>query len=154
MRIRILTISERQPDWVTQCCNEYLRRLPRHLAAEVVELALAKRREDPLRAKADEGERLLAAVPKGALVVALDEHGSAWTSVQLAQQLERWQHSGRDLALLIGGPDGLSPAALASAQQRWSLSPLTLPHGMARMVVAEQLYRAQSIIEGHPYHRP
>ncbi len=154
MRVRILTISERQPDWVTQCCNEYLRRLPRHLSAEVVELALAKRRDDIVRAKADEGERLLAAVPKGALVVALDERGTQWASVQLAQQLERWQQSGRDLAFVIGGPDGLSAAILSAAEQRWSLSPLTLPHGMARMLVAEQLYRAQSIIDGHPYHRP
>jgi len=153
MRIRILSISERQPEWVAQACTEYLRRMPRHLPVEVVELALAKRREDHLRAKVEEGERLLAAVPKSANVVALDEHGVEWTSVQLSEQLQRWQQSGRDLALLIGGPDGLSPAALAAASQRWSLSRLTLPHGMVRIVLAEQLYRAHTILEGHPYHR-
>ena len=153
MRIRILTISDRQPDWVNQACAEYARRLPKHLAPEIVELPLAKRRDDIARAKIEEGERLLAALPKSAHVVALDEHGADWTSVQLAEQLQRWQQSGRDLALLIGGPDGLSPAVLAAAPQRWSLSRLTLPHGMVRMLLAEQIYRAHSIIEGHPYHR-
>ena len=153
MRIRIFSVGERQPEWVSQGCAEYLKRMPRHLAIEVVELPLSRRREDPARAKAEEGERVLAALPKSAHVVALDEHGLEWTSVQLAEQLQRWQHAGRDLALLIGGPDGHSPAVLSAAQQRWSLSRLTLPHGMVRILLAEQLYRAHTIIEGHPYHR-
>lgn len=153
MRIRILTISERQPDWVNQAFAEYARRLPKHLAPELVELPLAKRREDVARAKSEEGERLLAALPKSVHVVALDERGNEWTSMQLAEQLRRWQQSGNDIALLIGGPDGLACEVLAGAQQRWALSKLTLPHGLVRVLLAEQIYRAHSILDGHPYHR-
>lgn len=153
MRIRILTISERQPDWVNQGFAEYARRLPKHLAPELIELPLAKRREEGMRAKAEEGERLLAALPKSAHVVAMDERGAEWSSMQLAEQLGHWQQSGNDIALLIGGPDGLAPEILAAARQRWSLSRLTLPHGLVRVVLAEQIYRAHSILEGHPYHR-
>jgi 23S rRNA (pseudouridine1915-N3)-methyltransferase len=153
MRIRILTISERQPDWVNQAFAEYARRLPRYLAPELIELPLARRRDDVARAKSEEGERLLAAMPKSSHVVALDERGTDWSSVQLAEQLGRWQQLGTDIALLIGGPDGLASEVLAAARQRWSLSKLTLPHGMVRVLLAEQLYRAHSILEGHPYHR-
>jgi 23S rRNA (pseudouridine1915-N3)-methyltransferase len=153
MRIRILSISERQPDWVNQAFAEYTRRLPKHLAPELIDLPLAKRREDIVRAKAEEAERLLAAVPKSAHIVALDERGIEWSSVQLSEQLGQWQQSGNDIALLIGGPDGLAPEVLSSARQRWSLSRLTLPHGMVRVLLAEQIYRAYSILEGHPYHR-
>ena len=96
---------------------------------------------------------MLAAIPKGAHVVALDGHGKPWSSEELAQQLERWRMQGSDLAFLIGGPDGLAAAALESAQQRWSLGPLTLPHPLVRVVIAEQLYRAVSLLGNHPYHR-
>lgn len=153
MRIRILTISDRQPEWVNQAFAEYARRLPKHLAPELVELPLAKRRDDLARAKSEEGERLLAAMPKSAHVVALDERGAQWGSVELSEQLARWQQSGNDIVLLIGGPDGLAPELLSAARQRWSLSKLTLPHGLVRVLLAEQIYRAHSILEGHPYHR-
>ena len=153
MRIRLLTVSERQPDWVNQAFAEYARRLPRHLVPELVELPLARRRDDIVRAKAEEAERLRAALPKAALIVALDERGADWTSVQLSERLAGWQQSGHDVALIIGGPDGLAPDLLAAATQRWSLSRLTLPHGMVRVLIAEQLYRAHSILSGHPYHR-
>lgn len=153
MRIRVLTISERQPEWVNLAYADYARRLPKHLAPELVELPLAKRREDVVRAKWEEGERLLAAMPRSSHVVALDERGSEWSSVQLAEQLSRWQQLGTDIAMMIGGPDGLAPEILSAARQRWSLSKLTLPHGMVRVLLAEQLYRAHSILEGHPYHR-
>lgn len=153
MRIRILTISERQPDWIQHASAEYLRRMPRHLPTEIIELPLAKRREDVARTKIEEGERLLAAASKSTQLVALDEHGAAWTSVQLSDHLQRWQQDGRDLTFVIGGPDGLSQAVIATASQRWSLSKLTLPHGMVRVLLAEQLYRAHTILENHPYHR-
>lgn len=153
MRIKILSISERQPEWVQLACADYARRLPKHLAPEWIELALARHREDIERAKNDEAVRIGAALPKSAHVVALDEHGSEWTSLELSVQLQRWQSSGKDVALLIGGPDGLGASLLARAEQRWSLSRLTLPHAMVRVLLIEQLYRASSILAAHPYHR-
>ena len=134
-------------------CADYARRLPKHLAPIWIDLPLARHREDRQRAKDDEAARLVAALPKLAQVVALDEHGSAWTSLELSAQLQRWQSSSKDIALLIGGPDGLSAPLLARAEQRWSLSRLTLPHAMVRVLLIEQLYRASSILAGHPYHR-
>ncbi|HEY5719007.1 MAG TPA: 23S rRNA (pseudouridine(1915)-N(3))-methyltransferase RlmH, partial [Gammaproteobacteria bacterium] len=98
-------------------------------------------------------ERMLAALPTGARVVALDVAGSAWDTPTLARQLERWRAGGSDVALLVGGADGLAPACLERAEQRWSLSPLTFPHMLVRVLVAEQLYRAWSLLSGHPYHR-
>ncbi|WP_296898280.1 23S rRNA (pseudouridine(1915)-N(3))-methyltransferase RlmH [Thiohalocapsa sp.] len=105
------------------------------------------------RLRRDEGARILAAVPARARVVALDLRGRAWSSEQLASELAGWLADGRDIALLVGGPNGLSDACLARAEQRWSLSPLTLPHPLVRVLVAEQLYRAWSQLQGHPYHR-
>jgi 23S rRNA (pseudouridine1915-N3)-methyltransferase len=102
---------------------------------------------------ADEGARVLAAIPRGAQVIALDGRGTAHSSEQLAQRLERWRQGGRDLALLVGGPEGHAPEVLAAADERWSLGPLTLPHMLVRLVVAEQLYRACSLLANHPYHR-
>lgn len=153
MRIRILSISERQPDWVNQGFAEYARRLPKHLAPELVELPLARRREAIDRARQDEGERMQAAAGKGGRLIALDERGAAWSSIELSRRLADWQQSGQDILLLIGGPDGLCPTLLATSAERWSLSPLTLPHGLVRVLVAEQLYRAHAILSGHPYHR-
>lgn len=156
MRIRLLTISDRQPAWVNDGFAEYAKRLPKHLAPELVVLPLAQRGKggDAAKYKVDEGERLLAAAGRDVQLVVLDEHAQPWTSVQLAEQLRRWMQDGRDVALAVGGPDGHAQATLQRAQARWSLSPLTLPHGLVRVVIAEQLYRAYSILEGHPYHRP
>lgn len=155
MRIRLLTISERQPAWVNDGFVEYVKRLPKHLAPELVELPLAKRGKggDSAKHKVEESERLLNATGRDVQLIALDERGIAWTSVQLAEQMRRWTLDGRDVALAIGGPDGHAPFLLERASARWSLSPLTLPHGLVRVVIAEQLYRAHSILEGHPYHR-
>jgi len=155
MRIRLLTISERQPAWVNDGFVEYAKRLPKHLAPELVELPLAKRGKggDSAKHKVEESERLLNAMGRDVQLIALDERGVAWTSVQLAEQMRRWTLDGRDVALAIGGPDGHAPFLLERASARWSLSPLTLPHGLVRVVIAEQLYRAHSILEGHPYHR-
>ena len=129
--------------------------MPPELSLELHEMASSKRTK---RSRAelgaeDEGRRLVAAIPAGARVVALDERGSRWTTLDLASRIERWMHDGRDLALLVGGADGLAPSCIEAAEHRWSLSPLTLPHGLARIVVAEQLYRASTIIRRHPYHR-
>ncbi len=155
MRARLIAVGERMPAWVADGFAEYRKRLSHDLPLELVEVALGARGKgrDAARAIADEGARVLAAVPKDACVVALDGGGRAWSSEQLADEFRRWRMHGRDLAFLVGGPDGHAPAALARAEQRWSLGPLTLPHMLVRLVVAEQLYRAASMLAGHPYHR-
>ena len=125
------------------------------LPLELVEVApgLRGKGRDPARAMSDEGVRVLAAVPRGALVVSLDGRGRAWSSEQLGQRLEHWRQQGRDLAFLIGGPEGHAPEVIAAADESWSLGPLTLPHMIVRLVLAEQLYRAASLLANHPYHR-
>ena len=155
MRIHVVAIGRRGAGWERDGYLEYARRMPPELVVELREVEPSKRtkRRAPARHVEDETSRLLAAVPDGARVVALDEHGAAWTTLELAHRIERWMHDGRDVALLIGGADGLAPACLEAADHRWSLSPLTLPHGLARVVVAEQLYRASTILRRHPYHR-
>jgi 23S rRNA (pseudouridine1915-N3)-methyltransferase len=155
MRIVLVAVGEKAPAWVREGYADYAKRLPKPYAPELVELALGARSKasDPARAMADEGKRVLAALPKQAELVALDERGQPWSSVELSRRLAAWAQSGRDVALVIGGPDGHSPAVLGRATQRWSLSPLTLPHMLVRLVVIEQLYRAWTLLEGHPYHR-
>jgi 23S rRNA (pseudouridine1915-N3)-methyltransferase len=152
---KLIAIGERMPGWVAEGFAEYAKRLSRDLPLELVEIkpgARGKGRDDA-RAVADEGAALLGALPRDAHVVALDGRGSTWSSDQLAQQLSAWRMAGRDVAFLVGGPDGHAPEVLQRADQRWSLGPLTLPHMLVRLVVAEQLYRAATIINGHPYHR-
>ena len=155
MRIHLIAISHRRAGWEQDGFREYARRMPPELSLELHEIAPSKRtkRSPAERCVEDEGRRLVAAVPGNARVVALDERGSRWTTRELANRIERWMHDGRDVALLVGGADGLAPACIEAAEHRWSLSPLTLPHGLARIVVAEQLYRASTIIRRHPYHR-
>jgi 23S rRNA (pseudouridine1915-N3)-methyltransferase len=151
MRAWLIAVGERMPAWVQEGYAEYAKRLVRELPLQLVEVSTKSR--DPARITADEGAALLAAIPKGAHVVALDGRGKPWSSEELAAQLTRWRMQGKDLALLIGGADGLAPAALERADQRWSLGPLTLPHPLVRIVVAEQLYRATTQLAHHPYHR-
>ena len=155
MRFHIIAIGHRRAGWEQDGFREYARRMPPELSVELHEIAPSKRtkRDSAQRHIADEASRLIAAIPGGARVVALDERGAAWTTRELANRIEHWMLDGRDLALLIGGADGLAPACIEAAEHRWSLSPLTLPHGLARIVVAEQLYRACTILRRHPYHR-
>lgn len=155
MKGRLISVGERMPSWVAEGFAEYRKRLSRDLPLELVELPLGARGKgrDGARAIADEGAAVLAALPKDAHVVALDGRGKPWSSEQLAGQLAAWRMAGRDLAILIGGPDGHAAGVLARADQRWSLGPLTLPHMLVRLVVAEQLYRAATMLAGHPYHR-
>ncbi|MFT6419622.1 MAG: 23S rRNA (pseudouridine1915-N3)-methyltransferase [Porticoccus sp.] len=143
------------PDWVEAGCNEYLKRLPPELRIEVVELPLGKRGKgaDIQRAILREGEAMLKAIGERDQVIALEVQGKSWSTGDLAVNLQHWQGSGDNVSLLVGGPDGLAPACLARADSRWSLSPLTLPHPLVRVLLAEQLYRAWSINAGHPYHR-
>ncbi|MBB1126717.1 23S rRNA (pseudouridine(1915)-N(3))-methyltransferase RlmH [Thiospirillum jenense] len=155
MRIRVLSIGRKMPAWVNDGWMTYARRLPIECALELIEIepVVRTRGGDHSRALTIEGERLLAALPKRAWLVALTEHGQQWSSVALSQQLRRWLSHGSDVALLIGGADGLAPACLQRADQQWSLSALTFPHQLVRVMVAEQLYRAWSLTQGHPYHR-
>ncbi|HEY2395008.1 MAG TPA: 23S rRNA (pseudouridine(1915)-N(3))-methyltransferase RlmH [Rudaea sp.] len=153
MRAYLIAIGERMPEWVQHGYAEYAKRLSRELPLQLVEVSTKSHRGDPSRASADEGDALIGAIPKGAHVVALDGRGKPWRSEDLATQLERWRMSGKDLAFLIGGADGLAPSVLDRADQRWSLGPVTLPHPLVRIVVAEQLYRAVSQLANHPYHR-
>ncbi len=143
------------PAWVQTGVDEYLRRMPAECRVVFIEVAPGQRGKnaDLARILKQEGERMLAALPKGAKVVALDVQGRTWSTEQLSQQLSAWMHDGRDVALLVGGPDGIDPSCMAVAEQRWSLSPLTFPHPLVRIIVAEQLYRANSILNHHPYHR-
>lgn len=155
MKARLIATGERAPGWVAQGFAEYQKRLSHWLPLELVEVTpgLRGRNRDTQRATEDEGQRVLAALPRGAHVVALEVTGKQHSSEQLAQRLEHWRGQGRDLALLIGGPEGHAPAVLAAAHETWSLGPLTLPHMLARLVVAEQLYRAAAMLANHPYHR-
>ena len=134
---------------------EYQKRLSHWLPLELVEIepGLRGKGRDAQRAIDDEGKRVLSALPRNAHVVALEVTGRPYSSEQLAQRMEHWRGQGRDLAFLIGGPEGHSADVLATANETWSLGPLTLPHMLARLLVAEQLYRAAAMLANHPYHR-
>jgi len=155
MKARLVAVGERAPAWVAEGFAEYRKRLSHWLPLDLVEVepGLRGKGRDAARAMADEGARVLAAVPKGALVVALDGRGRTWSSEELAQRLQHWRNGGRDLAFLIGGPEGHAADVLDAAEERWSLGPLTLPHMLVRLVAAEQLYRAAALLANHPYHR-
>ena len=143
------------PAWVEQGVNEYTKRLPADFKVEFEEIPLGARRpgSDLKKALTQESDALLARLKGKEKVIALDVLGKSWSSEQLAEAAADWRMDGRDIALLIGGPDGLSEACLQKAEQRWSLSALTLPHPLVRVLLAEQLYRAWTLLSGHPYHR-
>jgi 23S rRNA (pseudouridine1915-N3)-methyltransferase len=155
VKARLVAVGERPPAWVVEGFAEYRKRLSHWLPLELLEVApgLRGRQRDVGRAMQDEGGRVLAALPKQAHVVVLDGGGEMHSSEQLARRLERWRSLGSDLAFVIGGPEGHAPDVLALASERWSLGPLTLPHMLVRLVLAEQLYRAAALLANHPYHR-
>ena len=155
MKARLIAVGEHAPGWVVQGFGEYQKRLSHWLPLELVEVAPGVRGKgrDTARAITDEGARVLDALPKHVLVVALDGRGKMHSSEQLAVRLEHWRGQGRDLAFLIGGPEGHATDVLARADEHWSLGPLTLPHMLVRLVLAEQLYRAAALLANHPYHR-
>lgn len=153
MRVTLVAVGQRMPGWVNEGFAEYSKRLRARLPLELVEIPAAKRGGDVARAMAEEGRRLLAATRPQDHVVALDEHGRSRSSVELSRWLGERQRAGSDLVFLVGGADGFVAEVLARANERWSLSALTLPHALVRVVFAEQLYRAVTLLDGHPYHR-
>ena len=155
MKCRLIAAGTRLPDWVNSGFRDYQRRLRTPLVLELHEIGLAQRRagESPLRAIQREGADMLAMLKQDDYVVALEIAAKSMSTEQVSVWLAERLREGRPLALLIGGPDGLSPQCRARADLCWSLSPLTLPHALVRVVVAEQLYRAMSLLAGHPYHR-
>ena len=155
MKARLVAVGERAPGWVAEGFAEYQKRLSHWLPLELIEVepGLRGKGRDTVRAMSEEGARVLAALPRNPHVVALDGRGRLHSSEQLAQRLEHWRGQGRDLAFLIGGPEGHAPDVLARAGEQWSLGPLTLPHMLVRLVLAEQLYRAAALLANHPYHR-
>ena len=155
MRIHLIAVGTRMPSWVVEAYQEYAKRLPRECMLQLVEVPLSKRRKSLASEQAadEEGHLMLASLPKDCTVIALDVRGKGWSTEELAVRLQDWMGSGRDVALLVGGPDGLSASCLARADIKWSLSQLTYPHSLVRVIVAEQLYRAWTITTGHPYHR-
>lgn len=155
MKIQLIAVGNKMPDWVTTGFKEYQRRFPKDCSFELIEVTPGKRGKnaDIARILQQEGEKMLSHVGKGNRIVTLEVLGKPWQTHQLAKQLSGWQMDGRDVSLLVGGPEGLSPECIARSEQKWSLSPLTLPHPMVRIMVAESLYRAWSLNNNHPYHR-
>lgn len=155
MRITLITIGRRMPAWIEQGYQEYAKRLPHDYRLELIEVELNKRGKnaDLKRLIEREGELMLQAIAPGDYVIALDVLGKHWSTPQLAQFLQQKHELAENISLLVGGPEGLAPACLARANLKLSLSELTFPHPLVRVIIAEQLYRAWSIIQGHPYHR-
>ncbi|HVE43967.1 MAG TPA: 23S rRNA (pseudouridine(1915)-N(3))-methyltransferase RlmH [Gammaproteobacteria bacterium] len=155
MKIRLLTITHKSPSWIKTGYDDYAKRLPPSCALELVEIPAEKRtpHADLKQITKREGEKMRAIIKPDHHVIALEVTGERWSTADLAKQLEQWQQSGCNIDLLVGGPEGLSPACVSLAKQRWSLSPLTFPHILVRLIVAEQIYRAWSILQQHPYHR-
>ena len=155
MRIRIIAVGERMPRWVDEVVEDYTRRLAAGQKVVLVEVPAGQRssRGDPAQAMHSEGQRILALIRPQEFVTVLDERGVQWTTRELAAWLSGRMRDGLDLVLVIGGPDGLAAEVLDRSDQRLALSKLTLPHPLVRVVLAEQLYRAHTVLSGHPYHR-
>jgi 23S rRNA (pseudouridine1915-N3)-methyltransferase len=155
MQFRVAAVGRKMPAWVNEAWNEYSRRMPPSFRVVLTEVALRKRGKnaDIARLVAEESQALLKGLKGRCRVVALDVKGQAWSTLQLAGRMQQWMAGGSDVGFLIGGPDGLASECLNAADECWSLGPLTLPHPLVRVVLAEQLYRAWSVTCGHPYHR-
>jgi len=155
MKLFILAVGHKMPEWINTGFGEYAKRMPRETRIELVEIRPEPRTTGKSVVQIMEAEagRILAVLPTGCLRIVLDEHGTQLTTRQLAQKMGEWMGGGRDVAFVIGGADGLHESVKSGAQQRWALSPMTLPHGLVRVLLAEQLYRAYSLLHNHPYHR-
>jgi 23S rRNA (pseudouridine1915-N3)-methyltransferase len=155
MRLDLICIGHHIPTWVEDGYYEYAKRLPKNWTLKLIEIPLNKRTKgsDIRRLQEQEGQQMLMAITPHSGIIALDETGTIWNTHQLATKLAHWQQHYSNIALLVGGPEGLAPICLQRAQYHWSLSHLTFPHALVRIIVAEQLYRAWSLLNNHPYHR-
>jgi 23S rRNA (pseudouridine1915-N3)-methyltransferase len=155
MQINIIAIGKKMPAWIEEGFLEYSKRMPKELNINLIELPLAKSssKTSPEQLMDQEGKAILAAIPEKNNIIALDVKGKSFSTEQLAHQLQLWRENSRDISIIIGGPNGLSKEVLAAAETKWSLSTLTFPHPLVRVILAEQLYRAISYLAGHPYHR-
>ncbi len=155
MKLLIVAVGHKMPAWVNEGYTEYAKRMPRETRIELVEIKPEKRAGGKTKEQVHEAERqrIAAALPANCELVALDERGQEWSTLELAEVLKGWMQGGRDVAFVIGGADGLHPELKRRADRLWSLTRLTLPHGLVRVVLAEQLYRAVTVIQNHPYHR-
>ncbi len=155
MNIQLISVGTRMPAWVNEGVDTYQQRLPKSFALELIEIPLGKRAKtiDLSRSIQQESDAMLRAIPAQHCVIACDVRGQSWSTTQLAQQLDGISHQYAGISLLVGGPDGLSAECKQRADKTWSLSALTLPHPLARIIIAEAIYRAWSVLQNHPYHR-
>lgn len=155
MAIKLLAVGRNMPQWVDQAFHDYAKRLPSEYAIDLTEIRpeVRGKNENTQKIIEREGQKILKSIPDQHTLIVLDERGTPWNTLQLANQMKRWREEERKICLVIGGPDGLSEACRQQAHQVWSLSPLTLPHPLVRVIIAEQIYRAWSIMTHHPYHR-
>ena len=155
MKLNLLAVGNKMSAWVNDGYQEYAKRFPKDCQLTLQEISPAKRGKSgsPTQWMQEEGKRILSAIPRDHHVVSLEVEGKPWSTEQLAQQMQSWLTDGRDVSLLVGGPDGLAQQCRERADQKWSLSALTLPHPIFRVVLAEQLYRAWTVLQNHPYHR-
>jgi 23S rRNA (pseudouridine1915-N3)-methyltransferase len=155
MKIHLIAVGNKMPGWVTEAYQEYAKRLTDECRLQLIEVTAVKRGKsvNVQQAMQQESKKILDKIPAGTRRVVLDERGRLLDTAALAQRLKAWLQAGNDVALLVGGADGLSAECKATADETWSLSPLTLPHPLVRVIVAEALYRAWSVLRNHPYHR-
>lgn len=155
MRLQIFSVAHKLPDWLENGIQEYSKRMPREFNFSIIEIKPEKRvgGKTALQIMEAEKQRLQAVLPSQSFIIALDERGANWTTVKLSENMQTWLQSGQDISLIIGGADGLHPDIKNNARQLLQLSAMTLPHGMARLLLVEQLYRAWTVLNHHPYHR-
>ena len=155
MKIHLIAVGKKMPEWVNAGFSEFSKRMPPELQINLIEIPLSVRNKaTPIEKNIkEEGERIQSAIPDNSKLIVLDEKGKDFSSIALSKEMESWLPMGQDISIVIGGADGIDPVIKQQADEKWSLSSLTLPHALVRVVVAEQLYRAWSIMKGHPYHR-
>jgi len=155
MKVHLIAVGKKMPDWINTGYSEFSKRMPPELQINLIEITPSTRNKSTSIEKniKEEGERIQSAIPDNSKLIVLDEKGKDFSSIALSKEMESWLPMGQDISIVIGSADGIDPVIKQQADEKWSLSSLTLPHALVRVVVAEQLYRAWSIMKGHPYHR-
>ena len=155
MKVHLIAVGKKMPEWINTGYSEFSKRMPPELQINLIEITPSVRSKTTVIEKniKEEGERIQSAIPANSRLIILDEKGKNFSSIDLSKKMESWLPMGQDIAIVIGGADGIDPKIKQQADEKWSLSSFTLPHALVRVVIAEQLYRAWSILQGHPYHR-